>query len=45
MGSAVPPAPEDPREFFLSWLDLDDHDVVPVAKAFFDIERSYWTER
>jgi aryl sulfotransferase len=36
---------EDPREFFLSWIELPDHDVVPVANAFFDIERSYWTER
>ena len=40
-----PPPPEDPREFFLSWLERHDDDVVPVADAFFDIERSYWTER
>ncbi len=40
-----PPPPEDPRDFFLSWLDLADHDVMPVANAFFDIERSYWNER
>jgi aryl sulfotransferase len=40
-----PPAPEDPREFFLSWIELHDHDVVPVANALFDLERSYWTER
>lgn len=44
-GSPRPPVPEDPREFFLSWIELDDHDFVPVANAFFDIERSYWTER
>ncbi len=44
-GSAFPPAPEDPREFFLSWMKLQNHDVVPVANAFFDIERSYWSER
>ena len=40
-----PSPPEDPREFFLSWLERHDDDVVPVANAFFDIERSYWTER
>jgi aryl sulfotransferase len=40
-----PPALEDPREFFLSWIERPDDDVVPVANAFFDIERSYWTER
>jgi aryl sulfotransferase len=40
-----PPAPEDPRAFFRSWIELPDHDVVPVAAAFFDIERSYWSER
>lgn len=41
-----PPAPpEDPREFFLSWIEQHDSDVVPVADAFFDLERSYWTER
>jgi len=39
------PPPEDPREFFLSWLERHDDDVVPVANALFDIERSYWTER
>jgi len=44
-GSPPPPTPKDPREFFLSWIERNDHDVVPVASAFFDIERSYWTER
>lgn len=44
-GGPPPPTPEDPREFFLSWIELDDSDVVPVAAAFFDIERSYWAER
>jgi aryl sulfotransferase len=43
--SAPPPTPEDPREFFRSWIELPDHDTVPVANAFFDIERSYWAER
>ena len=43
--SPPPSAPEDPREFFLSWIKLHDHDVVPVADAFFDVERSYWSER
>lgn len=40
-----PPTPEDPREFFLSWIGLLDHSAVPVASAFFDLERSYWSER
>jgi aryl sulfotransferase len=40
-----PPPPEDPREFFLSWIERHDDEVVPVAAAFFDLERSYWTER
>ncbi|HTW33224.1 MAG TPA: sulfotransferase domain-containing protein [Rhizomicrobium sp.] len=44
-GSPPPPTPEDPREFFLSWIELRDHGVVPVANAYFDIERSYWAER
>jgi aryl sulfotransferase len=43
--AGVPLPPDSPREFFLSWLELQDHDVVPVANAFFDIERSYWSER
>jgi aryl sulfotransferase len=44
--TAGPPPPlEDPREFFLSWIERDGDDVVPVAAAFFDLERSYWTER
>jgi aryl sulfotransferase len=43
--SPPPATPENPRDFFLSWIDLPDHDVVPVANAFFDIERSYWSER
>ena len=44
-GGPSRPMPEDPREFFLSWIELHDDDVVPVAAAFFDLERSYWTER
>jgi aryl sulfotransferase len=44
-GKPRPPPPQDAREFFLSWIALHDHDVVPVANAFFDLERSYWTGR
>ncbi len=40
-----PPPPADPREFFQFWIERHDDGVVPVANAFFDIERSYWTER
>jgi aryl sulfotransferase len=43
-GSPSPP-PKDPREFFLSWIERHDDDVVPVADALFEMERSYWTER
>ena len=44
-GSSPRPTPEDPREFFLSWIERHDDDVVPTPDALFDIERSYWTER
>ena len=43
--SPPPPTPDDPRAFFLSWIERDDDNVVPVATALFDLERSYWTER
>jgi aryl sulfotransferase len=44
--SPWPPTPEDPREFFLLWIKPHNADgVVPRADDFFDIERSYWTER
>jgi len=41
----IPPTPEDPREFFLQWISHTKHDGAPAADAFFDIERSYWSER
>jgi len=40
-----PPTPEDPREFFLSWITPGGVSGAPGADAFFDIERSYWSER
>ncbi len=43
--SPPPPMPQDPRQFFLSWIERQDDAVVPVAHAIFDLERSYWSER
>ncbi|MBV9046595.1 MAG: sulfotransferase domain-containing protein [Alphaproteobacteria bacterium] len=40
-----PTVPDDPREFFQTWIALPDHQLVPVANAYFDLERSYWAER
>jgi len=40
-----PSPPEDSREFFLSWIERKSDDIVPVANTFFDLERSYWSER
>ena len=40
-----PPAPEDPREFFLSWIAGETPSGIPTADAIFDLERSYWSER
>jgi len=45
-GEPQPPASEDPREFFHSWLANEDkRDGVPTADRFFDLERTYWQER
>jgi aryl sulfotransferase len=44
-GEIPPPTPENPRDFFLSWIAHDKADGAPGVGAFFDIERSYWTER
>ena len=61
-GGPPPPTPENPRDFFLSWIATDKRDGAPAANAlswvandkrdsapsadaFFDIERSYWSER
>jgi aryl sulfotransferase len=40
-----PPTPEDPREFFHSWMANDTRDGIPTADTFFDLERTYWQER
>jgi aryl sulfotransferase len=37
--------PENPRDFFASWIANIKRDGAPAADAFFDIERSYWSER
>jgi aryl sulfotransferase len=61
-GGPPPPTPENPRDFFLSWIAhdwrdgapatdalswmaTDERDSAPNADAFFDLERSYWSER
>lgn len=44
-GEPQPSPPEDPREFFQSWMANDKGDGVPTADTFFDLERTYWQER
>jgi len=44
-GEPPPPTPEDPREFFHSWMANDKRDGAPAADTFFDLERTYWQER
>jgi aryl sulfotransferase len=44
-GGPPPPIPENPRDFFLSWIANDTRYGVPPADAFFDVERTYWSER
>jgi aryl sulfotransferase len=45
-GEPQPPASEDPREFFLSWMaNQDKRDGIPTVDTFFDLERTYWQER
>jgi aryl sulfotransferase len=44
-GGPPPPTPENPRDFFLSWMGNTRRDGAPAADVFFDIERSYWSER
>ncbi|HEX2592167.1 MAG TPA: sulfotransferase domain-containing protein [Rhizomicrobium sp.] len=41
----IPETIENPREFFLSWMANHKRDGAPAADDFFDIERSYWSER
>jgi aryl sulfotransferase len=42
----MPPlAPEDPREFFLTWIANETPPGIPAVDSVFDIERSYWSER
>jgi aryl sulfotransferase len=43
--SPPPATPEDPREFFQSWIGNVHREGAPAADAFFGIERSYWSER
>ncbi len=45
--AATPPpeTPQDPREFFLGWVEPSKGSAAPGVDMFFDIERSYWTER
>ena len=45
IGRPYPRAPEEPRAFFLQWLTGSADDVLNSAERFFDIERSYWSER
>ena len=37
--------PQTSREFFLYWMADDYSDLPLMSKAFFDLERSFWSER
>lgn len=43
-GDAFPRVSEDPAEFFHEWVTEDDI-IGDVGCAFFEVERSFWTER
>jgi aryl sulfotransferase len=41
-----PPAPDDPREFLVQWLDQQEAPPAPGEDLrFFDFEATYWRER
>ena len=42
---APPETPENPRDFYLSWIQPAPFAGAPSVDSFFDIERSYWSER
>jgi aryl sulfotransferase len=45
-GAPPPPAPDDPREFLVQWLDQLEAPPSPGADlTFFEFEATYWRER
>lgn len=45
IGKPLPRVPHDQRAFFLSWLNETADDGRTIGSDFFDLERSYWSER
>jgi aryl sulfotransferase len=45
IGRPVPRPPSDPRGFYLHWIDPRSETGAYVGNDFFDLERSYWSER
>ena len=45
IGRPLPRPPADQREFFHFWIESGAGSGSPQATDFFDIERSYWSER
>lgn len=46
IGRPMPRPPRTPREFFRYWLTDEADDEKPMmSRRFFDIERSFWSER
>lgn len=45
IGRPYPRMPEEPRAFFLQWLGQGDDEATVSAARFFNIERTYWSER
>jgi aryl sulfotransferase len=47
-GPPLAPVPEDPHEFFQSWIaeaEVDPDASVPHGLSYFDFENTYWSER
>ena len=42
---AMRESPREPREFFLHWIEAGTSRDIDRADWFFEIERSYWSER
>jgi aryl sulfotransferase len=48
IGRPFPRLPEDPREYFLSWIStgvVEGHTEGTPEPSFFNLELSYWSER
>lgn len=45
IGRPLPRLPDEPRDFFLNWIKPAAETNAHTANAFFELERSYWSER